>query len=155
MQELVLHVGMVYNGYVSTMTWDKDKPTAHLLFALPDEAMAAAVTMQMVSRTCAYKLHFALPLQVYPEGDSLCPILLLRIGISSRRCDIMHTDDCTGRLVRCLSHCRASHRLPLSSPLCTSHTSVHTYLFIVVHISISIHRRFCGRYRYPSIPCVD
>lgn len=112
-QELVLHVAMVYNGYVSTMTWDKDKPTAHLLFALADEAIAAAVTLQMVCRSCAGKLHFASSLQVFPEGEGRCPSLCLRIGISSRRCDIMHPDDCTGRLVRCPARCRASHKLPL------------------------------------------
>ena len=100
-QELVVGVAAVYNGYVSTNDWNQEKPTAHLFFALADEAAAAALTLQMIARAGACKLHFGSTLQVYDDGGhDLCPRLALRVGVSSHRGVAMEADDETGRLVR-------------------------------------------------------
>jgi hypothetical protein len=99
-QELVLHVAMVYNGYVSECSWHHSKPTAHLLFALAHEGIAAALTMQMVTRIAAHKLQLAYEPSGLAVSSKTVPRLALRVGISSHMCDMLTPDLVTGRLVR-------------------------------------------------------
>jgi hypothetical protein len=91
---------MVHNGYVSECTWHSSKPTAHLLFALAHEGLAAALTMQMVTRISAYKLHLSHEPSVSDAMSNTVPRLALRVGVFSHMCDMLTPDELTGRLVR-------------------------------------------------------
>jgi hypothetical protein len=100
-QELVVHVAAVYSGYVSSNDWDRDRPAAHLFFSLADEAIAAAMTLQMVAREAASKLNFGPRLHVLDKATAeLCPKLALRICVSSHRGVPVVPSNDTGRLVR-------------------------------------------------------
>ena len=60
----MVHVAGVYSGYVSKCDWDRERPTALLLFMLADEAVAAAITLQLLAREAACRLHLGPQLEV-------------------------------------------------------------------------------------------
>jgi hypothetical protein len=100
LQELVVQISHVHKGYVSECTWFRGaKMTAHILFMLSEEAVAAVLAMFMVNNLAAGRYSFDTPCATCHPKSGLAPTLVLRAGIASSGCDYMCPDETTGRLV--------------------------------------------------------
>jgi hypothetical protein len=96
-QDLMHQATLAYKGYVSDCAWDQNKPTAQLLFMLAEEALAAGLCIMSINREVK-SISWSAPHPL--EKLDSAQALILRIGITSNRCDVMQPDDRTGRLVR-------------------------------------------------------
>jgi hypothetical protein len=128
---------MVYKGYVSECSWHQSKPTAHLLFALAQEGIAAALTMQMVTRIAAHKLQLGYEPTGLADSSNTLPRLELRVGVSSHMCDMLTPDEVTGRLVRGCSPLHSNRAPAVYSQMFGKCAYPHT------HFSVATKRASC------------
>ena len=106
LQELVVQCASVYRGYVSDLGHTGRNSVAHVLFSLPEECVAAAITLSMTAAALAsniqaiteLKLPF-LPCKTLETTQARLP-LNLQIGITSGNVDVYHSSTTTARMVR-------------------------------------------------------
>ena len=89
----------IHRGYVSECVWARSKMSAHVLFMLSEEAIAAALTMSAANHLTGDRIDFGVPCTVADPNNGALPHLALRMGIASSGCDALRPDERTGRLV--------------------------------------------------------
>jgi hypothetical protein len=127
LQELMVQLSLIHNGYVSECVWSRPKMSAHVLFMLSEEAIAAGLAIFAVNHLASNRLCFGSPCSVLPPGNGLLPHLVMRVSIASSGCDTLHPDESTGRLVRGPS-AAAPPGLAAPAPVClTSRRAVLSF----------------------------
>ena len=105
-QELIVQCGTIYRGYISEIFVNDSQNRAHILFFLPEEAVAASVTLSTTSLLFgtnkgvikALGLEGFLSLHSSDVPQQLP--LTLRIGISDGKVDTHHPSATNSRMVR-------------------------------------------------------